>query len=114
MKLIMLNAPVMRDENGWWSHPDMPDFDEDVEKWRSWLLDQHIETDCDLLEYEEITHPAYVAYYENEACHVKEWDCRTPQRAADGWHTLSIHDSEEGPVWVWGRRIGHNWKRSEV
>lgn len=114
MSRIDLDVPVQRDDKGWWSNPAIPCFDEDVEAWRNWLAEQGIETQCDLLEYEDPDHPAYVANFENSGDDVLAWDCRTPQRAADGWHTLSIHDSEDGPVWVWARRIGHNWKRSEA
>jgi hypothetical protein len=28
---------VVRDEDGYWYHPDIPDFDEDAEAWKAWL-----------------------------------------------------------------------------
>ncbi len=96
--------PAQRDDDGWWSHPDLPDFDEDHQAYKFWLLAQGLETRFDSLESEDCAHPAYIAYYDESACHVRDWTCEPP--AGQGWFTLSIHDSEDGPQWVWARRVG--------
>ncbi len=101
--LIALMAPA-RDDDGWWCHPGIPDFDEDHQAYKAWLLAQGLETCFDSLESEEDSHPAYFAYYAQNACHVRDWTCEPP--AGDGWFILSIHDSEDGPQWVWARRVG--------
>lgn len=102
MELIEMNVPVTRDDSGWWSNPAIPNFDEDYAAYAAWLEAQDIETKYDLLQDEDESHPAYIDYYENEGCDVSAWDCRHAD--VDGWHTFSIHDSEDGPVWVSARR----------
>jgi hypothetical protein len=96
--------PAQRDEDGWYGHNGIPDFDEDHQAYKAWLIAQGLETRFSSLESEDDTHPAYDAYYEQNACHVRDWFCEPP--AGEGWFTLSIHDSEDGPQWVWARRVG--------
>lgn len=96
--------PAQRDDDGWYGHHGIPDFDEDHLAYNAWLIAQGLETRFDSLESEDETHPAYSAYYEESACHVRDWTCEPP--AGEGWFTLSIHDSEDGPQWVWARRVG--------
>lgn len=93
-----------RDDDGWYCHPGLPDFDEDLQAYKAWLLAQGLETCFESLESEDDNHPAYVAYYDESACHVRDWTCELP--AGEGWFILSIHDSEDGPQWVWARRVG--------
>lgn len=96
--------PAQRDDDGWYGHHGIPDFDEDHQAYKAWLIAQGLETRFDSLESEDPSHPAYDAYYEQDACHVRDWYCEPP--AGEGWFTLSIHDSESGPQWVWARRVG--------
>lgn len=97
--------PPQRDDDGWYWHPGLPEFDEgQCQEYRAWLIAQGLETCFDSLESEVDTHPAYVAYYDESACHVRDWNCEPP--AGEGWFTLSIQDSEDGPQWVWVRRVG--------
>jgi hypothetical protein len=99
--------PAQRTDDGWYWHPELPDFDEgECQEYKAWLLAQGLETRFHSLESEEDTHPAYVAYYGQDACHVREWFDEPP--AGEGWFTLSIHDSEDGPQWVWARRVGRD------
>ena len=104
MSLIKLDVPVARDEDGYWSNPAIPDFDEDFDAYRAWLKAQYIETKHAMLESEKDGHPAYIAYYENDEPGCQLWNDQPP--AGEGWHTFSIHDSEDGPCWVWARRVG--------
>ena len=102
---LIAAMPAQRDDDGWYGHPGLPDFDEDqCQEYKAWLLAQGLETCFDSLESEDCAHPAYVAYYDESACHVRDWTCEPP--AGEGWFTLSIHDSEDGPQWVWARRVG--------
>lgn len=102
--VLIQPMPAKRDDDGWYWHPDLPDFEEDHLAYASWMLAQGLEYRFDSLEDESDDHPAAIAYYEYNACHVRDWYCEPP--AGDGWFTLSIHDSESGPQWVWARRVG--------
>ncbi len=96
--------PTQRTDDGWYWHPGLPDFDEDHQAYKAWLLAQGLETCFRSLESEDESHAAYFAYYEQNECHVRDWTCEPP--AGEGWFTFSIHDSEDGPQWVWARRVG--------
>lgn len=100
--LIDLAAPVARDKDGFWGNPAIPNFDEDAAAYRDWLAAQGIETMFDCLDVEDDDHPAYINYYDLGGTDISEWECSAP--AGEGWHTFSIHDSEDGPCWVWARR----------
>ena len=51
IKLIQ-PAPVVRDENGFFQHPDLPDFDEgDGEKSKAWIAEQRLQVKMVELEY---------------------------------------------------------------
>ena len=96
-------VPVVRDEDGHWWHPGMPDFDEGQDaEWKAWLKEQSLELSQDYLEWEDITHPAYVAYFIEESCSCALWTPEPP--SGEGWFTLLITDTEDGPCWVWARR----------
>lgn len=95
--------PVERDECGWWSHPGLPDLDEgQVAEYKAWLAAQGLVTTYKDLESEDLDHPAYVSYYDQDSASVAGWNPQPPE--GDGWFTISIHDTEEGPYWVWARR----------
>jgi hypothetical protein len=95
---------VVRDQNGWWTHPGVPDFGESVERYNAWKAAQGIETTYAELDSEDDDHPVYVAYFENADTNISQWNPAPP--AGDGWFTLSIHETEDGPIWVWARRAG--------
>jgi hypothetical protein len=99
-------ATVERDADGYWSHPGMPDGDDDSESanaFKAWMAEQRLTHQISNLESEDETHPAYHAYYEEECCGVVGWN--PEPLTGNGWFTLSIHDTEDGPMWVWVRRI---------
>ncbi|MCE3262604.1 MAG: hypothetical protein K0R43_1683 [Pseudoduganella sp.] len=103
-QLIDIDVLMARDDSGWWTNPGVPDVGEDVTAWKEWIEAQQLEIDYAMLEDEDPDHPAYVAYYDKGENSVAAWDARSPRRQREGWHTLSIHDSEDGPVWVFARR----------
>jgi len=100
--VLIQPMPVERDKDGWWSHPGIPNFDEDMGAYREWLVEQGLETKCKMLESEDESHPAYVSYFENADPNMSAW--APPPPAGEGWFTFSIHDTEDGPAWVWARR----------
>lgn len=110
MEPIELFVPFQRDKDGWWDNPAIPDFDEDYAAYKKWKEDQGIETAYTFLESEDPSHPSYIAYYENEDPQVRDWNpeppVNDPARGLNGrWCTFLISDTEDGPVWVWARRI---------
>jgi len=68
----------------------------------AWLNDQGLVYHIKDLEGEDDTHPTHNKYYEEGSAGCVGWEPVAPD--GDGWFTLSIHDSEDGPVWVWVRR----------
>jgi len=97
---------VERDADGYWSHPGIPDGDDDLESavaFKQWMTDQGLTYQVSNLEDEEDSHPAYHAYYEEECAGVVGWNPEPPK--GDGWFTFSIQDTEDGPMWLWVRRV---------
>lgn len=108
MNLLTLIQPVAveRDANGYWSHPGIPEGDDDIESqvsFKAWMKSQCLAHHISSLENEDESLPAYHAYYEKEVAGVVGWNSTPPE--GDGWFTFSIHDTEDGPVWVWVRRV---------
>jgi hypothetical protein len=94
--------PVDRDENGWWSHPAIPNFDEDVDSYLAWVKAVGLEMKYKALESDP-DHPLYNAWFEEGEFNASSWAPEEP--TGDGWFTFSIHDSEDGPIWAWARRV---------
>ncbi|MEB6589681.1 hypothetical protein MXM82_11125 [Pseudomonas asiatica] len=91
-------AFVRRDEDGWWSHPDEPDFDEDLGAFKAWLEQQGLELtqwhmEADISDH----HP-----YDDGECHCLGWE---PKRPGPDWFLLGIFDTEDGPCVSWVRRV---------
>jgi hypothetical protein len=102
--LLIGPVPVERDKDGWWSHPGLPDLDEGQDaEYKAWLVAQGLVTSHVSLEMEDLTHPVYIAYFDEESGSVADWNPEAP--TGEGWFTLSIHDTEDGPYWVWARRV---------
>lgn len=94
--------PVLRNENGWWTHPAIPNFDEDHKAYRAWIASQGLEATYAQLG-NDFDHPLYEPWFERGECNASSWEPQAP--TGEGWFTLSIHDNEDGPVWVWARAI---------
>lgn len=94
---------VERDKNGYWWHPAVPEFGEgDAEKSRAWIKDNNLETEFSDLEWEHPDTPASVAYFDNADTNITAWNPAPP--AGDGWFTLGIGETDDGPRWWWARR----------
>jgi hypothetical protein len=94
-------AEVKRDENGWWSHPDLPDFEGDSQKWKDWLAAQNLELVYDTLDGESEDHPVWKSYFEEGDINISGWN---PEPPKGSWFPLWVEDTEDGPMWVWARR----------
>lgn len=97
-------APVARADDGSFWHPGMPLFDEGQEgEMSAWIAAQGLEIKRGMLEDCPDDHPVYVDYFENGASSFLEWVDEPP--SGEGWFTLAIQDSEDGPGWCWARRF---------
>lgn len=94
-------APVARDQDGYWVHPEEPDFDEDWQAYKAWIVAQGLELKIDDLE-DYPDHAAHHRYFEEGEADISDWVSERP--AGEGWFTLSIHMTEDSAVWVWARR----------
>lgn len=89
---------VVRDEDGYWDHPNIPDFDEDAEAWKSWLDAQGLKVIGWHMDSDLESHP----YWEDGAAHCVGWVPEMPP--GDGWFLLGIFDTDDGPYAQWARR----------
>ncbi|MNP66760.1 hypothetical protein D3C76_1625040 [compost metagenome] len=89
---------VVRDADGYWYHPDIPEFDEDAEAWKAWLEAQGLKVIGWHMESDLEAHP----YWDEEACNCLGWEPETPPD--DGWFLLGIFDTDNGPYVQWARR----------
>ncbi|WP_409286875.1 hypothetical protein [Pseudomonas guariconensis] len=94
-------AAVERDADGWWKHPDLPTFNEDIVQFSGWLQTQRLELvhwsmECDGPE----DHP----YWDGMGGypHCRGW---YPNAPGPEWFLLSILDTEHGPRVSWVRRV---------
>lgn len=93
-------AQIQRDENGYWSHPDFPAWDEGTkqETIDQWFADNEIAYAVDEFEDSDTaTEEMHKAYYDDGEIGVPDWKPRCHQ---EGAFLLSIHDTEQGPVAV--------------
>lgn len=93
-------AEVNRDENGYWVHPELPEWDDgttptDIESWFSLNnLNYWIDRFEDSATATEEMHEAY---YGDGDSGVPDWEPECPVKDS---FLLSIHDTEDGPVAV--------------
>jgi hypothetical protein len=93
-----------RDEDGWWSHPEyLASFDGDEissEQLEGWLAQHQLETRITCME-SEAADEDYQRYMDDGQCDCTAW---AVEMQPAPWFLLSIHDTEDGPIAVWGRR----------
>lgn len=103
---MLQKIPVVRDENGYFIHPDLLHFWTVTmdgaegctpEQWAALEAQAGIKTSIYHLENESMDHPAYVAYFDNGSLDITEWD-PSPE---PGWWLIEIGDSEDGPYAVY-------------
>ncbi|WP_311972146.1 hypothetical protein [Pseudomonas baltica] len=84
-------------------HPDMPDFEEgDGAKCKAWIAEQSLEVAMVELEYHS-DETISERYFEAGDPDCSYWEPDRPD--GKGWFCLAIHDSDEGPVCWWARRV---------
>lgn len=93
---------VARDEEGWWTHPDMPEV-ETSEQFNEWQSQQGFQLCVVMLDGDngEGTEEAYKTYFDGAAADCSAWKPSKPE--GEGWFIVSIHDTEEGPACIWIR-----------
>lgn len=96
-------VPVERDSDGFWTHPDYPAWDEDTPQAtvEAWFAEQGIEHRIVLFE-DDAPEELQDVWLVNGEAPCEKWEPTAPK--GDGWFTLSIHDTESGPVCIWVRR----------
>ena len=95
--VLIQPVAVVRDADGWWSHPDIPDFDEDYAAFKAWIAEQRLELQQWHMEADIDSHHPY----EDGACHCLGWE---PVASTPEWFLLGILDTEDGPCVSWARR----------
>lgn len=99
---------VVRDAEGWWFHPQYlaePEF-EDVEYIPREQFEQYIAArgiEVTFTSMEGDNDEEFERYCETGDADCSRWTPTPPP--GDGWFILSIHDTEDGPVCVWGRKV---------
>lgn len=97
--------PVCRYANGCWSHPEyLSEFDDEIteEQFSDWCNRHQVETKITYME-SDVPVDVFDAYMDDSQVDCSAWEIQHP--AELGWFILSIHDAEDGPVCIWGRRV---------
>lgn len=95
--VLIQPVAVVRDKDGWWYHPDIPDFGggEDPAPYIAWTKEQGLELkgwhSGD--ELEELPD-------EDAAC--TAWN---PEPPGPEWFLMGIFDTDDGPYVQWARRV---------
>jgi len=91
-------VPVVKDENGFWEHPDIPWnlIPEDTScapYFQAWGYEWRV----DELQFED----SEVAdkYWESGEPDISAWEPKQPK--GDGWFLATIYDTEDGPCACW-------------
>ena len=95
-------AEVIRDQYGYFYHPELPAWDEaEQEECAQWHIDQLLESIFTMME-NDIDQDLYDMYLEDEYS-VLSWVPSQPD--GEGWFCLAISDCDDGPFCHWVRRV---------
>ncbi|MGE8098061.1 hypothetical protein [Pseudomonas fluorescens] len=103
--VLIQPMPVERDSDGWWSHPGyLSEYGDEVTTAQldDWCTRNQVETKVTHME-SDVDAEAFDAYMNDGQVDCSAWEIQPPTEP--GWFILSIHDAEDGPVCVWGRRV---------
>lgn len=91
-----------RDRNGYWCHPELPQI-ETNEQFDNWIAEQGLQYAIHCLDGDDGigSEEANAAYFENGDLSCAVWQPSKPE--GEGWFTVSIYDTEDGPVCLWVR-----------
>lgn len=105
MKQRIEPVEVQRDQQGFWVHPDFPDFGETLgSQFTEWQQEQGI--DCSFVSMEEDLPEGMIERWETDGDYIQlvtEWTPTPP--ASSDWFLLGIWDTEDGPVALFARHI---------
>jgi len=108
---LIKQIEVKRDEDGAWTHPDFPDFEEgENDKIQQWLKDQGLTLHLTFLEYDDPV--AADRYFEAGEADFSYWEPTKPDGI--GWFLLSIHDTEDGPCAWFVRRAAVSIEKAQA
>lgn len=100
---VLIQAlPVVRDDMGFWTHPAWPDDGEECALPYSWFAEHGLEFFIVKMENDG-PEGLFETWADEGVCDCTPWVPSKP--AGDGWFTFSIHDTEDGPICVWARRV---------
>lgn len=95
-------SEVARDQYGYWSHPDLPDFDEgESGKFQDWIRNTGIELALVQMEYDEAADDLFEKYVDGDSG-ITAWNPIVPN--GDGWFLLCIFDTDNGPCAYFARQ----------
>lgn len=77
---------VVRNEDGYWYHPGIPDFDENAEAWKAWLDAQGLRVVGWHMDADLESHP----YWDEEACNCLGWDRKSRRLTTGSCSRFSI------------------------
>ncbi|UEP39693.1 hypothetical protein LL998_33680 (plasmid) [Burkholderia ambifaria] len=102
-RALLAPRAIVRDENGWLTHPAFPACDESVRA-DLFLAAFGIESAFVSME-SEVDSDAYERHLESGDFNCRWWTPTTP--AGEGWQLLKIYDTEEGPYALFAREKQH-------
>ncbi|WP_230961101.1 hypothetical protein [Burkholderia cepacia] len=105
---LLAPRTIVRDENGWLTHPAFPACDEDVRADR-FLAAFGIESAFVSME-SDVDIDAYERHHESGYFNCSWWLPTTP--AGEGWQLLEIYDTETGPYALFAREKQHETMRA--
>lgn len=89
---------ISRDEYGFWTHSQFPDFDGreiiTKEEWDQWCAENNITTNVVHFEY-DAPEELQDEWYEDGLCDCNKWE---PTKPVDNAFLLSLHDTDDGPI----------------
>lgn len=109
-RALLAPRAIVRDENGWLTHPALPVCDEDVRADRL-LAAFGIESAFVSME-SEVDIDAYERSFESGDFNCSWWNPTMP--AGEGWQLLEIYDTEAGPYALFAREKQHATMRARL
>ncbi|ETF06915.1 hypothetical protein [Pseudomonas moraviensis] len=100
--VLILQLPVERDEDGFWTHPAWPSDGEEDAIPKSWFGDSGLELFIVDMESDG-PEGLFETWADEGLCDCSPWVPSAP--AGEGWFIFSIHDTEDGPICVWVRHL---------
>ncbi|MGS0896862.1 hypothetical protein ACVBGC_30655 [Burkholderia stagnalis] len=109
-RALLAPRAIVRDENGWLTHPAFPACDEDVRADR-FLAAFGIESAFVSME-SEVDIDAFERHLESGDFNCSWWIPTMP--AGEGWQLLEIYDTDAGPYALFAREEQHETRRARL